>query len=583
MPHPKQQARALGLLLVMLAAFLGLSWRLAYLQVFKHEEFADRAEAARQRVQILPARRGSIFDRNGALLATCVPVKTVFLDAQAWGESPPSVERRQRLIQLLALDPRDFEERLATGRRYLVLRRKVPETTVAQLRELKIRAVGMEEDFQRRYPLGRSLCHVLGFTDFELRGAQGVERMMEAYLSGQAGWRVYSRDNKGREIVAWRQEEIPPRDGYHVELTIDAVIQDIAEQELAAAGEAHRPLNACAIVMRPQTGELLALANWPTYDPQQPGGDPIENQKNVAILNLIEPGSTMKIFAVAGALNDGTVRPSDTFFCENGIFFYGGKRLRDTHPHGTLTVEQIIQKSSNIGAAKIALQMGPQRLAHYINAFGFGQRTEIGLPAETAGIVHPVSRWSKLSITRIPIGQEIAITPIQLIRAASALANGGEMMQPHLIRRIVTSDGVVIAQVYPRLVHRPILPRAAAQMNEMLKLVASEEGTARKAMLKDWRVAGKTGTSQKYQDGQPSHTKYVASFVGYLPADRPQLCILVVLDEPKGGYYGGDVAAPVFRRIAERAAAYLSIPADMPSQAAQPQPDSRTNATANPA
>ena len=582
MTNHNQKYRVLGILLVILAAFVGLSWRLAYLQVVKHDEFAERADDAHLRTQIIPARRGDIRDRNGALLATSIPVKTVFLDAKTWSERRPSSEARQRLVQLLSLDSRWLDEKIATNKRYIVLARKVSMETTDALRGLKIHALGYEDDFLRRYPLDRSLCHTLGFVDFDGIGTQGIERTYDVYLAGQAGWRIAPRDNRGREIVAWRQEEVPARDGYTVELTIDHVIQDIVEAELAEQVKLSQPLNACAIVMHPRTGEVLAMASYPTFNPNKPSADPIEHQKNIPIVNTFEPGSTFKIVPVAGALNDNLVKPGDVFNCHNGSFTYAGKVLRDAHPHGNLAVWQIIQKSSNIGAALIGLKMGDHRLYHYIEAFGFGSRTGLDLPAEVRGIVNPVQRWSKLEITRIPMGQSIAVTPMQMIRDMAAMSNGGELMQPYIVRRIRSKDATTIAEFFPRLIARPVSARTSAQMNAALKSVVSDEGTAKKAMLADWEVAGKTGTAQKYENGQPSHTKFIGSFIGYLPADDPKLCILVVLDEPKGAYYGGDIAAPVFRRIAERSAAYLNIPprptAAKTKRIASAQP-SRTNAT----
>jgi cell division protein FtsI/penicillin-binding protein 2 len=353
---------------------------------------------------------------------------------------------------------------------------------------------------------------------------------------------------------------VEPKDGLNLVLTIDSVLQNIVESALAEAKEKHTPLSISGIVVRPRTGEILAMATLPNFDPNNPGAAPADARRNRVIADIAEPGSTFKTVVVSGALNDGVVRLSDTFDCEHGHFHFAGRVLHDHESYGVLTVEGIITHSSNIGAAKIGIKLGENRLYDYIHNFGFGTRTGLPLQGEISGIVHPVKRWSKVSIAQIPMGQGIAVTSLQMMMAMCAIANKGVLMQPMLVDRLEDRNHVVVAQYSPQRVRRVISEAAAEQMVTALKTVASPQGTAPKAALAHYTVAGKTGTAQK-SGGAEGYLKgkYFASFIGFFPADNPELCISVVMDEPKQGYYGGQIAAPVFKQIAEAAADYLNI------------------------
>jgi cell division protein FtsI/penicillin-binding protein 2 len=385
-----------------------------------------------------------------------------------------------------------------------------------------------------------------------------------------------------------REQDVEPRDGLNVVLTIDSVVENIVESALAEAKEKHSPLSISGIVVRPRTGEILAMATLPTFDPNHLDKGLADARRNRVIADVAEPGSTFKIVVVSGALNDGLVRLSDTFDCEHGRFHFAGQMLHDHRSYGTLSVESIITKSSNIGAAKIGIKMGESRLYDYIRDYGFGTPTGLLLPGEIGGIVHPVKKWSKVSISRIPMGQGIAVTSLQMMMAMCAIANKGVLMQPMIVDRLEDRDHVVKEKYSPQRVRRVISEAAAEQMVTALKTVVSTEGTAPKAALAHYTVAGKTGTAEK--SGGPEgylKGKYFASFIGFFPADNPELCISVVMDEPKheDGYYGGEIAAPVFKQIAEAAANYLNIrPEDgeavpVPSTVAAPL-DNRTLRTA---
>jgi len=343
-------------------------------------------------------------------------------------------------------------------------------------------------------------------------------------------------------------------------LTIDSVVQHIVESALADAMEKHSPISISGTVVRPRTGEILALATLPNFDPNNPGAASADARRNRVIADVAEPGSTFKIVVVSGALNEGVVRLSDTFDCEHGHFHFAGRPLHDHESYGVLSVENIITHSSNIGAAKIGIKLGEDRLYDYIHNYGFGTRTGVPLQGEVGGIVHPVKKWSKVSIAQIPMGQGIAVNGLQMMMAMCAIANKGVLMRPMIVDRLEDSDHKVVAKYVPQRVRQVISESTAEQMVKALKTVVSTEGTAAKAALAHYTAAGKTGTAQK--SGGPSGYlpgKYFASFLGFFPADNPEVCISVMMDEPKHGYYGGQIAAPVFKQIAESVANYLNI------------------------
>jgi cell division protein FtsI/penicillin-binding protein 2 len=349
----------------------------------------------------------------------------------------------------------------------------------------------------------------------------------------------------------------------NVVLTLDSVIQNMVEEELAEAMRKYTPHSASGMVVRPRTGEILALAVLPNFDPNQPGKAKLDALRNRVIADTYEPGSAFKIVAIGGGLNERCIRLTDTINCENGHWFYGGKPLKDHGRYGVMTVENVVGKSSNIGLAKIGLMLGEERLYKYVRAFGFGSKTEIPLAGEVAASLPPTTAWDKLKITRIPMGQGVVVTHVQMNLAMCAVANQGRLMRPMLVNRLEYRDGQLFAQYQPQVVREAISEAAAKLEVTALKTVVSTNGTAPKAVLEHYTVAGKTGTAQKALNGVYI-SEYVASFVGFFPADAPELCISVVLDQPDKtkGYYGGQVAAPMFKAIAEQVAKYLKIRPD---------------------
>jgi cell division protein FtsI (penicillin-binding protein 3)/stage V sporulation protein D (sporulation-specific penicillin-binding protein) len=479
----------------------------------------------------------------------------------------------------LELDESDLHDKLASGRRYVVLKKDVPEATATaiqtRLAVRSIRGISFEQDEDRIYPNGRMACHILGFMNGGHEGVQGIEAQEDQYLRGHEGFIYTERDRAGKELVAYRGEERAPRDGSTVRLTVDLNLQNIVETELDAACAQFKPKKAIAIMMRPQTGEILAMANRPNFDPNDIRTRPASyiqeheaDMKNCAIADEMEPGSTFKMVTASAALNEGTVRPDSIIYCEHGAFSYGGRYLHDDHPNDDLSVDDILIKSSNIGAAKLALGLGEQRLYSYIRGFGFGDRTGIALPGEIAGLVYPPNRWSKLSITRIPMGQEVAVTPLQTITALCAIANGGHLMMPQIVHDITDDKGQVISTFAPVEIRQVVKTETAREVVEALKGVVSARGTAALAKVSGFVVAGKTGTAEKIDPkGGYLKGKYIVSFCGFLPADNPSFACLIMLDDAvtkPDENYGGQVAAPVFSRIGEKAARYLNL---------EPQPD----------
>ncbi len=547
------------------ALFSLFSCRLIYLQMIKHDEYAGLAAEKHVYKQPIFAERGSILDANNEVLAHNTPVETVVADAT-------HINNRDALIailrKVLELPANELAEKLGSERRYIVLKREVPIATANTLREKlraeNLRGIYFERDTTRIYPNGSMLCHVIGFTDFEHRGIQGVESSMEEYLHGQDGYRFIEHNRAGQEIVLYRGQERAPRDGYQVHLTVDLNLQNIVENEIDAAVREYSPQKATIILMRPQTGEILAMANRPNFDLNERSEAKPEQMKNRAIIDMMEPGSTFKIVSAAAALNEKKVRPDTTIFCENGIWNFGGKPLHDHKAYGELSVQDILVKSSNIGAAKLALSIGEQKFYEYIRRFGFGDRTGVELPGEISGVIRPPQSWSKISITRIPMGHEVGVTPLQMTVAMATIANGGKLVTPRIVKSITTEDGKTITTFSPTVLRQVISPETAAQVGNALRGVVSDRGTAAAAAVPGFTISGKTGTAQKVDPhGGYEHGKYVVSFSGYLPSDHPEFVGLVVLDDAKTSNpelnYGGLVAGPIFARIAEKAARYLDL------------------------
>jgi cell division protein FtsI/penicillin-binding protein 2 len=559
------RTRCAFICLAFIALFSVFSFRLIYLQMIKHDEYAGLAAEKHVYKQCIYAERGAILDLNNEVLAHNVPVQIVVADATHLNDRGAIVGLLSRELKIPAPE---LAEKLSGDRRYIVIKREVPEAVADGLREKlrgqNLRGVYFEHDATRIYPNGSMLCHVIGFTDFENHGIQGVEASMEEYLHGQDGYRYIEHNRAGQEIVLYRGQERAPRNGYQIHLTVDLNLQNIVENEIDAAMREYSPKKATIILMRPQTGEILAMANRPNFDLNLRSEAKPEQMKNRAIIDMMEPGSTFKIVSAAAALNEHKVQPDSTIFCENGLWNFGGTALHDHRPFADLSVQDILVKSSNIGAAKLAISVGDQKFYEYIRRFGFGERTGVELPGEINGLIRPPQAWSKISITRIPMGHEIGVTPLQLTVAMAAIANGGKLMTPRMVKSITTADGKTISTLSPIVLRQVISPQTARQIGTALRGVVSDRGTAAAAAVPGFTIAGKTGTAQKVDPkGGYEKGKYVVSFTGYLPADNPEFVGLVVLDDAQTSKpelnYGGLVAGPIFSRIAEKAARYLDL------------------------
>jgi cell division protein FtsI/penicillin-binding protein 2 len=578
MARPK--TRALLATTALAGVFTLFSWRLVDLQVSKHDHYT--ALAVRKNVQRQPifAKRGVILSAEGEPLAQNDPVKRVLADASLIKDPGQFADVVAPLLELprtevlQKLGRTTFSE--LHGReipsRYILLKRAVPEALTWKiseaLRAADQRGIFFEQDFRRIYPNGRMLCHVIGYTNSENRGVAGIEQSLDDYLHGRDGYRFFEHDRKGRELVLYRGQERAPRHGQSIRLTIDIGLQKILESELEAAMKEFDPKFVVAVMQRPQTGEILAMATAPGFDPNS-----VPNQANLpnddknplinrAIAASYEPGSIFKIVPMGASLTEGLTRPDTPIFCENGYF--ARYKLRDHKPMGTLSVSDVLVKSSNVGVCKLALQLGEPRFYEYVRKFGFGAKTGIVLPGEQAGLLEPPHRWTKLyTISRMPMGHEIAVTPIQAVGAMSVIANGGQLLLPQIVKEILDEEGNVVETVRPQPV-RTVLSRTATEaVRDALVEVVGPRGTARQAAVKGFKVGGKTGTAQVYTaTGTVDRTKHRVSFVGFMPAEDPAFTLLVMLEQPKmksGVASGGMVAAPIFSKIAERAARYLGL------------------------
>jgi len=606
--------RLIFLASLLVLGFCGLGFRLVELQVLRHGELRELAEVNTRRTHSIEPRRGDIRDIKGNLLATSHVVKHVVANPSLIGDRAADVARvlaphlripEAELVRKLTPVSQLDDSGVVVTNRWVSLKKKVPleswKSLTAAMATLDFgydekaerklpkaqrqafvairhRAIYAEQpDLQlREYPNRTLASHILGYTGTAERkfnnrtytdyvGMDGIELALDSRLNGVRGWVQTAETRRGQEVVTMRQQDVEPRNGYNVVLTVDSGLQHILESELAAGVKRHDPVAAHAIMVRPRTGEILAMATMPDYDPNRPGDGPAENRRNRLITDIMEPGSTFKAVTIAAALDAQRVTLSETIDCANNKFFYAGKWLHEheSRGYGVISVEQIIAKSSNIGAAKIGIKLGQESLHASIRGFGFGSQSGIPLRGEQWGIVHPIKDWTPLSISRVPMGHEVAVTPLQMCMAFATIANGGKLMRPMLVDRFEGDRGQVVMKIQPQIIRQAISPETAKLMTQALKVVVSTNGTALKARLDYYIVAGKTGTAQKAGRNGYMPGKYFSSFIGYFPADNPELCIAVIFDEPHtGGYYGGIVAAPVFKGIAERAANYLNIRPD---------------------
>ena len=557
MRGPGLRGRRYVVLLVVLCGFGVVLFRLVNLQVLQADALATRADRQHQKTVALEGARGTILDRQGKILAMNVEVPSIF-------GVPASVVNPQKtarsLSAILRVPADELERKLHQDRNFVWLARKVDPEQGRQLEALSLKGIGVVMEGRRFYPKGPLLAHVLGFSGMDGEGLEGVEHRYEVDLHGERQQMVLQRDAKGRTIFSKGSVEESPAPGHSLTLTIDEVIQYIAERELDDAVSRSRAKSGTMIVLDPETGALLALAVSPRFDPNAVSSVPSDRRRNIAVTDAYEPGSTMKAVMAAAAIEERVMGPTTMVFAENGRMTVANTVIHDHEKLGWVSFAQVIQKSSNIGAAKAGMALGEQRLYRYLKAFGFGQRTDIDLPGEGFGLVKSPKEWGRRSIASISIGQEIGVTPIQMVSAIGAIANGGQLMKPYLVSEVRDSDGRLLSQVQPQVRRRIVSPETARSVTRILEGVVTD-GTGSKAAIPGFRVAGKTGTAQKVDPRTKTYSdsKLVSSFVGYVPAEHPKLAMLVVIDEPQGDHTGGVVAAPVFSHAGEQILSYLGI------------------------
>lgn len=540
----------------LLVLFLLLAVRLFFVQLGAAKPLSKFAsDQYKTFVNLLP-KRGVIYDRNLRELAVSINLSSVFLDPLLVEDKKSAVREFSRVLKT---DEERLMEQLNEKKRFVWLTRKVQPDMEKKIRRLGIEGIGFIKEPQRVYPNGTLASHVIGFVGVDDDGLEGIELLFDKFLKGTIGWRYTIRDAKNREVPGYEYREIPPADGNDIVLTIDSVVQAIAERELERAFDKYKAKGGTIIIMDPYTGEILALANRPTYDPNNIKEYSLESRRNRAICDFFEPGSSFKIVTASAVLEEDIVSIDDEFFCENGEFKWTNHTYHDHTPHGWLTYNDVIKYSSNIGTMKSAIKLGDRRLYRYIKRFGFGKKTGIDLPGEVEGITTQPKDWSKLSLCSISMGQELTVTALQLACAISSLANGGYYVKPRIVDRIQDKSGHVIERFESKRLQRIVSEKTAEEVRGILRTVV-EGGTGRHAEVPGYFPAGKTGTAQKVEsDGTYSHRRFTASFIGFLPYDNPEFVVVVVMDEPRPYYYGGTVCAPVFKKVTGELMRYYKI------------------------
>jgi cell division protein FtsI (penicillin-binding protein 3) len=568
------QRRLLQIFAFLAAWALVIVARLAQVQLLHHDEYVVRAQRQQERTLSLEPVRGSILDRKGRVLAESVAAVSVYADPQAIVDAGAAA-RALAKIPSIELNEDEIEERLTSNGGFAWIARQLPLEAGGAIRNLHLPGIYLLNEHRRTYPKGALAANVVGYVGLDGHGLSGIEHGFESLVRGRAGKVTLLRDARRGMYLVGGEGANRPVDGGDVYLTVDSVVQFITERALAKAVNHWHAAGGTAIVIAPNDGAVLAMASLPTFDPNHYRDFPPPTWRNRNVQEIYEPGSTFKIVMASAGLEEGVVTPSQVLDCGNGAIQIGNLQIHEHggNRYGLMTFEEVMLHSSNVGAIRVGLALGDDRFYRYIRRFGFGERTGIELPGETAGLLRRTARWSQISAPSISIGQEIGVTPLQIVTAFATVANGGVRVAPHIVDRVVDAGGEVVYRPQSPPPVRVISERTAAVLNEILKAVVAR-GTGENAALEEHIVAGKTGTAQKAVRGGLGYSsdRFVASFGGYVPADRPRLAILVVIDEPKGAEYGGTVAAPVFKQIAEPVLRYLGVPPSIPSRTLRVQP-----------
>ena len=543
--------RSRFVLIVVMGLFAVLAGRAFYLQGMQTAFLQAKGEARYGRVIEMPASRGTVKDRNGQLLAISTPVESIWASPEDFEIEEPQV---QALAKVLALEDSEIRQKIARkDRQFVYLKRQISPDQAAKVMALRIPGIFQQREYRRYYPAGEMMAHVVGFTGLEDAGQEGIELAAQDRLAGKPGSRKVIKDRKGR-VVEDVEAMRPPRDGEEVELAIDQRLQFLAHRELKSAVEQHRAKGGSLVILDARTGEVLALVNQPDYNPNNRANVTGRQTRNRSVTDLYEPGSTFKPFTIAAALDSGLVKPGTLFQTAPGNMKIGKWTISDSHPNGMLTVAQIIQKSSNVGAAKIQLAMPAQRMGTFYRELGFGLVPQTGFPGEARGLVRPWDKWRPIEQATMSYGMGISVSLLQVARAYTIFTNEGQLLPLSLLRREAQPIG------------KPLISSGTAhEVTLMMEAAASPGGTAPRAQVPGYRVAGKTGTAHKPENGTYAEHKYVSSFVGFGPVTNPRFIVAVMLDEPAGvKYYGGDVGAPVFASVMGNALRIMSVPPDAP-------------------
>lgn len=545
--------------------FLTVVGRAFYLQILQHENLVKKADKQHQhRVELTPAR-GSILDRNGTTLAESIHMDSCYAEPRRIKDVDGTAGV---LAPILGIPKNELVAKLSVNKSFIWIVRWLAPEVATRVRNMKLPGIGFAPESKRFYPNMEIAAHVVGFTGRDPNGLEGIELKYDSTILGNTGYMITERDALGRNIAIMNTVIKDSSPGKSVILTLDKTIQFIAEKELAKAVTESNAKSGMALVMESDTGKVLAMANYPTFNPNAYSRYSLAQLRNHVVADSFEPGSTFKVFTIASALDAGIIKAADMYNCENGTYRIADRTIHDDHPHSRLTVSEIIKYSSNIGAAKIGFKMGEEKLSSYLRNFGFGGRTGIDLPGESAGSLK--RHWYGIDLATISFGQGVSLSAIQLVSALSSIANGGNLMRPYLVEQILDDNGMVVQKFEPQIVRRVISPETAQKVTKMMETVTGDGGTGTKAALDGFRVAGKTGTAQKVDPVTHAYSpsKRIGSFVGFVPADKPKLTIAVIIDEPQGVKYGGVVAAPAFRGIAQNSLAYLKIQPNVPTTAA---------------
>lgn len=544
---------------VVIVLFIIVFARLFYIQIIRHEFLTGLANRQHKSFVKLSPKRGTIYDSADRVVAIHLDTPSVYAVPKEMSDPETA---SVILAEELGLDALLLQEKLTKNSNFVWIKRKADRVLGEKIKKLNLRGVYVVSEGKRFYPGGELFSHVVGITGMDQKGLEGLEFYYDRQLAGEYGFRRSYRDAKRREIVSSQNDALPAHNGMNIVLTTDAVIQHIIEKEMGNVAGLYRPKAISCVAMDPVTGAILGMANYPSFDPNALSDINPGFLRNRAVTDSFEPGSVFKMVTASAALEEGVVDFESEFFCEEGAIKIGSRVLHDYSPHGILKFREIIEKSSNIGVYKVAGKLGKDKLFAYIKRFNFGSKTGIDLPGEAPGILRDVSEWTSADMASVPMGHGITVTALQLVSCISAIANGGVLMKPYLVKKLLNAEGALVRENKPTPIRRAISKETAAKLKELLEGVV-ERGTGKPSRIDDFRVCGKTGTAQKVNPrGGYYDDRYISTFVGFAPYAAPRVALVVCVDEPRGKHLASQVSAPAFKRMMEEILSYLEVESD---------------------